>query len=43
MDKAVPPDIRDLYDQLDANTSDAEALVAGLSEEEATRRPGAGG
>jgi hypothetical protein len=32
------PDIRDLYAQLDAATRDAEALVAGLTEADGTRR-----
>jgi hypothetical protein len=38
MDANVPADIRDLQDQLDAAERDAEALVAGLSEEQGTRR-----
>jgi hypothetical protein len=42
MDADVPPDIRDLQDQLDAAERDAEALVAGLSEEHGTRPADAG-
>jgi hypothetical protein len=42
MDASVPADIRELHDQLDAAERDAEALVAGLSEEQGTRRLGAG-
>jgi hypothetical protein len=38
----VPTDIRELQDQLEAAERDAEALVAGLSEEQGTRRPEAG-
>ena len=42
MDANLPPDIRQLQDQLDAAERDAEALVAGLSEEQGTRRAEAG-
>jgi DinB family protein len=39
MQPNLPPDVRDLLDQLVAADRDAEALVAGLSEELGTRRP----
>jgi uncharacterized damage-inducible protein DinB len=39
----VPTDIRDLHEQLAAAEREAEALAAGLSEEEGTRRPEGGG
>lgn len=39
MDPSLPPDIRDLDDQLQAAGRDAEVLVAGLSEELGIRRP----
>jgi hypothetical protein len=39
MDANVPADIRELHDQLEAAEREAEALVAGLSEEQGTRRP----
>lgn len=39
----VPPDIQDLFAQLDAAERDAETLVAGLSEEDGVRRPPNGG
>jgi hypothetical protein len=42
MDANLPADIRDLHDQLDAAERDAEALVAGLSEEQGTRQAEAG-
>jgi len=35
----MPPDVRDVQDQLDAAERDATALVQGLSEELGTRRP----
>ena len=38
----MPADIRELHDQLDATDRDAEALVAGLSEEQGAWRPEAG-
>lgn len=38
MPAAIAPDIRDVLDQLAAADRDAEALVAGLSEEQGTRR-----
>src|SRR5687768_4784275 len=38
MDTNVPPDIRDLHDQLDAAERDAKALVAGLSQNQGIRR-----
>jgi DinB superfamily len=42
MDANVPADIRELQGQLEAAERDAEALVAGLSQEQGTRRPEAG-
>ena len=39
----APPDIQDLFAQLDAAERDAEALVAGLSPEQGVRRPPNGG
>jgi DinB superfamily len=39
MPTTLPPDLQDLRDQLDAAERDAEAAVAGLSEEMGTRRP----
>jgi hypothetical protein len=42
MDANVPADIRELEDQLEAAEREAEALVAGLSEEEGTGRAVAG-
>jgi hypothetical protein len=42
MDANAPADIRELQDQLDAAERDAEALVAGLSEEQGVRRLDAG-
>jgi len=42
MNANLPADIRDLEDQLDAAERDAEALVAGLSEEQGTRPVEAG-
>ncbi len=42
MEAIVPPDIKDLQDQLEAAGREAELLVAGLSEEEGIRRPEAG-
>lgn len=38
MDANVPPDIRELQDQLEAAEREAEALVAGLSEEQGNWR-----
>ena len=43
MDVSLPVDIRELHDQLDAAERDAEALVAGLSEEQGTRQADGGG
>lgn len=37
-ERLTPPDVRELLDQLDAAQRDADALVAGLSEEQGTRR-----
>lgn len=34
MDAPMPDDIRELHDELDAAERDAEALVAGLTEEQ---------
>lgn len=42
MSSDAPADIREMQDQLEAAERDAEALVAGLSEEQGTRRPEAG-
>src|SRR5712691_830504 len=39
----VPADIAELQDQLEANERQAEALVAGLSEEQGRRGPAGGG
>jgi hypothetical protein len=39
----VPTDIRGLHEQLAAAEREAEALAAGLSEEEGARRPEGGG
>ncbi len=38
----MPPDIQELHDQLEAAERDAEALVAGLSEDQGTARPAPG-
>src|SRR5437667_4616850 len=42
MDGNVPADVRTLHDQLDAAERDAQALVAGLAEEQGTWQPQAG-
>lgn len=43
MHAALPPEIRDLLDQLDAAERDAESLLDGLSEEDGTRPAQGGG
>src|SRR5258705_311249 len=43
MTSDVPPDIRELQDQLEAAERDAQALVAGLSDQQGTRGPDGGG
>jgi hypothetical protein len=42
MDGNLPADVRNLHDQLDAAERDAQALVAGLAEEQGIWRPQAG-
>lgn len=42
MDGNLPADLRNLHDQLDAVERDAEALMAGLTEEEGTWQPAVG-
>ena len=42
MDGNLPADLRNLHDQLDAAERDAQALVAGLAEEQGTWRPEVG-
>ncbi len=42
MDGKLPADLRNLHDQLDAAERDAQALVAGLAEEQGTWRPQVG-
>lgn len=42
MDMNVPADLRNLHDQLDAAEHEAQELVAGLAEEQATWQPEAG-
>lgn len=42
MNEKLPPDIQELEDQFEAAERDAEALVAGLTEERGTARPAPG-